>query len=88
MCQSQETGAQVGGGFRAEAVRGRLVLLFRGRVATVREISAPTGGQTFLWRWCQQLLAVCQLKAFRCLVGELLIKLSNRVRECRESGVM
>lgn len=86
MCQSQETGAQVGGSLSAEA-RRRLVFVFARHVTVVKEISAWTG-RIFLWRWCQQLLAECQLKAFQCLVGELLIKLSNRARECHESGVM
>lgn len=64
VCQSQETGAEVGGSFSAKV---RLFfpcvcVCLEDMLSPVKEISAWTG-QTFLWRWCQQLLAVRQLKS-------------------------
>lgn len=80
VCQSQETGAQVGGSFSAK-VRGRLCLCLQ--VPVLRR---------FLYgqyrHFCGDGVNRCWLKAFQCLVGELLIKLSNGVRVCHESGMM
>ncbi len=61
--------------------------MFSRCLPSIEEFSAWTG-RRFLRCLCQQPLAECQLKDFQCLVGELLIKLSNRSRECHESGVM
>lgn len=81
MCQSQETGAQVGGGFGATDWKGRVVLCLQDT-----SMLFSRSLQTLLRRWCEHLLDVCQLKGFERMGGELLIKLSNKARECHESG--
>lgn len=81
VCQPQETGAQVRWRFGRDGSEGRVVLCVQ---ETSMQFSRSL--QTLLRRWCEHLLDVCQLKGFEHMGGELLIKLSNKARECHESG--